>query len=642
MDKPFLPELPMVPQDATDTSSGKFRDYEDLTKRWLNAAYEEARGDVLLSEDIKNQTKYIDYMFGKQWPSSRPTYRAAPVDNRVWRLMWELVALLTDIRPIAQIKGGADEYKDAADICTRAMRSWWTSSDSDMKLAFGILYSILCTGYLKQQWTPELKQGMGDFELVPYGPLECLPLKPKFDLQSAQGVIQDSAKELAWIKERFPLRGSMVQADPNLSRYSIGPKSPSHIPQETFEILSPQMQRIVAGSPQYYQTAFPMARYREFWMKDWSRNTSNAIVTVGDPKHNWSYKVKPGEKLYPRGRLYVMGGNVLLYDGPNPYWHGMHPYADIRLNAVPWQWLGISELRPLIPLQDIINTTLAGIIDAVRKAVNPILYAPRNAVSDAVLNAIDFSMPGAKLMYNSNAAQKPDFAPTPQLPTFLMQLVELAAREMDQSSGIAAVDQAVRKNQVPSGDTLEQIRETKQTPIRLKGRNIEACLRSLGTMFISNMFQFYGMRRRLFMFGEAGLTNADFDWDPATIIPSGKDPMEFSRNFSFIVEAGSLLNVNRVERAITMQRLRQTGDIDRRTLLTNLALGIDIDKTEENLKTEALQKAGLLGQQQLILAASQAAAQAGNPQLAAFLQKLISPTSTPITVTDEARQLPAI
>ena len=638
---PFLPELQTQPTD-TGVDSQKSKDYEFLTKKWLMAAFEEARGDITSNEDIKRQSQYIDYILGKQWPSSRPTYRAAPVDNRVWRLIWELVSLLTDIRPTFEIKAGDMEYQGQANIVNRTVRSWWLNADADQMLAFIILYGILCTGYGKLQWNPDLRQGMGDFELNPLGPMELLPLKPRHTLQSAQGVIQDSVRSLGWIRKRFPLRGSLVKADANLSRYSMGPQSPSHMPQHLFEILSPQMQRVIGGAPQQLSTAFPMATYREFWMEDWSMNQSNVTVMVGTPGTNWCYKVKPKEFLYPRGRLFVMGGDVLLHDGPNPYWHGMYPYEAIRLNAVPWQWLGVSELRPLIPLQDIINNTLAGVIDAVRKAVNPIFMAPQNAMSDSVLNSIDWSMPGAKLRYNSNATRPPEFGSAPQLPPFLMQLIQLAAREMDQSSGVAAVDEAVRKNQVPSGDTLEQIRETKQTPIRLKGRNIEIFLRTLGQMSVFNVFQFYGIRRRMFMMGTSGLTNADFDWDPGTVIPKGKDPQEFARNFSFLVEQGSLLNVNRVERAVTIQRLRQAKDIDRRTMYENLDLGLDYNNIEKNLKTEALETAGTMALQQSILRAAQAQMQAGNPQVAKMLTDLLDPTSPPLAVTQEEPQPAAL
>ncbi len=86
-----------------------------------------------------------------------------------------------------------------------------------------------------------------------------------------------------------------------------------------------------------------------------------------------------------------------------------------------------------------------------------------------------------------------EFGPTPSLPAFVINVLQMAAREMDQSLGIAAFSEAVRKKQAPSGQTLEQVKEIQQTPIRLKGRKIEVFLRSLGRKNIFTVFQFYGL-----------------------------------------------------------------------------------------------------------------------------------------------------
>jgi hypothetical protein len=305
---------------------------------------------------------------------------------------------------------------------------------------------------------------------------------------------------------------------------------------------------------------------------------------------------------------------------------------------VPWQFLGVSELRPLVPLQDIINNTLAGVLDMIRKAVNPPFIAPKNAFSDSTMTSLDWSMPGAKATYSQLAQHKPEWMQVPQLPAFVMQVIQMAAREMDQSSGVAAVDEAVRKNQVPGGDTLEQIRETKQTPVRLKGRNIEVFLRTLGQMQVFNVFQFYGIRRRMFMFGNEGTVPEDFDWDPDTMIPAGKDPIEFARNFSFLIQQGSLLNVNRVERATQLQRLRMMKDIDRRSLYAGLDVGVDVDEVEANLKNEQLEQAGIMAQSQMIMKAAQVAMEQGDPKTAAILKALVSIGAPPITVSNENPQ----
>lgn len=594
----FFPEL--MPRYGLHPKSGQeywpdrdsgFPEYDKSTRYWLEAAFEEARFEHSQHEEVQNLTKYIDYIGGKQWPKRRPSYRSAPVDNRIWRLVWELVSILTDIRPAAEVKATNKEYDKHAVMLNKATRSWWMSSDADLSLALTIIYAIMTTGYGKLTWNSELRSGQGDFELMPLGPNDVFPLKARHTLDSAQAVIYKTVMPLGWFKRRYPTRAHLIDPDMRYSRFAPVADKPMDTPAMMFEMLSPAMKRIMRVQPQFSKSAYPMAVYREFWIKDWTLNTSGREVMMGDRGTNWCYKVKPGGPLYPRGRLLVMGGRAILYDGPNPYWHGRFPFADLRMNIVPWQFMGMSELSPLIPLQDIINNILAGVLDMIKKAVNPGFYAPKNAFSDSLWNSLDWSMPGAKAAYSINTPQMPQFAPAPQLPAFVMNALQMVAREMDQSSGIAAVSEAVRKKQVPSGQTLDSIKEAQQTPIRLKGRNIEIYLRNLGEMNIFNIFQFYTLKRRMFMMGSDGVTIEDFDYDPGTCIPDGESPEEHARRFAFVIHPGSLLNVNRVERSIMLMRLRMMRDISRKHLYEGIDIGIDVDEVNEELKRESQDEA---------------------------------------------------
>lgn len=585
----LMPRFNLDPKSgAEDAWPGQNTGYESQTRLWLEAAYEEAKSEHDENDEVKKVARYIDYIVGKQWPAGRPTYKAAPVNNRVWKLLWELVGLLTDIRPTFEIKNGGDKKFDPhADIINKAVRSWWLDQDVDMALAFTIIYAILTTGYAKLQWNEDLQNGDGDLEVLPLGPNDILTLKAKNKLQDSQAVIYQAVQPLSFFKKKFPRRYHLVQPDPSYSRYSSMPEKPGHLPAMLYDNLSPAMKRLVGNPARISNSTYPEALYREFWIKDASYNESNATVTVGRPGTNWCYTVSPGKPLYPRGRLLIMGGRAILDDIPNPYWHGKYPFGMLRMNAVPWQFMGLSDLNPQCQLQDIINNILAGVIDMIKKATNPGFFAPKNAFNEAQWESIDWGMPGFKAAYSQIASQKPDFAPAPSLPSYVMQMMMLIAREMDSSSGVAAVSQAVQKKQVPSGESLDRIKESQLTPIRLKGRNIEVFLRDLGSQQISNVFQFYDAKRRMYMLGTKGLTFEDFDWDPETMVPEGVDPDDHARRFKFMIQPDSLLNARRVEKAMVMLRLRLMGDMDRKHLFEILDLGYSVEDVEAELKREA-------------------------------------------------------
>lgn len=641
MAKFFFPE-DMIPGRAVDEDKNVVFDpavdsacknYETVTRKWLRNALEEAEFDTKKDEDVKNAQYYIQYLLGKQWPSRRASYRSNAVDNQTLRLMWELVALLTDLRPVGQVKSTwPNEFLESEQMLNSATKAWWLESDADLKLALCIVYSILGTGFVKLRWNQELRMGQGDFELVPIGPMNCLCLKPTdTDLQSSQAVIHDEVWPLWKFRQKFGARSSQVKPHPDLSRYTVPAQAPEVMSPAMYAALPPQLKRLSGGRPESKRDmAFPMGRYREFWFRDMTLNPSNKKVQVGPAKTTYSYWVNPGEPLYPRGRLICMGNDdVILWDGPNPYWHGQWPYDVLRLNIVPWNFFGLSELRGMIPLNDAINNILAGIIDLVKKAVNPQLIGPRNAFSEAQWAAIDTAKPGAKLATNPLSSTLPQWQAPPNLPAWVMTTLMFLVREIQQQSGVAAVAQAVQKRQVPSGETLEEIKEVQQTPLRLKGRNIEVLLRNLGTMNISNVYQFLPEERRMFLSGKpkAGMPELEhFDWIRTQAIPrlkgqtstSFKDELEYARQFVYRIHPGSLLNINHVEKTMTIMRLRMMKDIDRKTMFEVLDLGLNINDVETNLREEAMQQAKVLAAQRMVLMLQQAL-----PALAGPLGKLL-------------------
>src|ERR1700722_4402818 len=95
----FFPELPpRVGDEGGWPSSGS--DYDSKVRYWLEAAFEEAKQEITGSDELTKVSKYVDYIAGRQWSKGRPSYKSAPIDNRIWRLLWELISIMTDIRPI--------------------------------------------------------------------------------------------------------------------------------------------------------------------------------------------------------------------------------------------------------------------------------------------------------------------------------------------------------------------------------------------------------------------------------------------------------------------------------------------------------------------------------------------------------------
>jgi len=525
---------------------------------WCQSVFEEAKDELERYEEIVNIDRHINYLMGRQWVERRPSYKSSPVANRLWTNLIQLVSNLTDIRPSFEVKANNELYDQHAKILNKLIRAWFFNEDVDMTLAMIIVHSALTIGYGRLVWNPELRNGEGELELTACGPMDVIPIRPGHNLQKAIGVIYRNPKPLSWFKDKYPTKGFAVPVDKEFSQFSGTSTSGNQgMFGRAWKVLSPQMRRLFGQSGrQYRDSVIPMALYREFWLRDEQRNTSDQIVFVGDKSKEYGYEVLPGDKLYPRGRLICMGGPVVLYDGPNPFWHGQFPFAAMRLNRVPWQWPGVSEFRNQIPLQDIMNNILAGILDAVKKAVNPPLLAPDNAFGQAVKRNLDPNMPGAKVFYSPASMAAPQYAAAPVLPSFVFQTMLYAQQELDAQSGFIDMSAVSRKGIIPSADTIEQMLSGQQTLVRLKVRYVEAFLKEIGQQFVPNFYQFYTLGRRIQMLGSDGITFEDYDYNPGTMVPAGVPAEEHWRSFQFLVQPGSLLKSSRQPQQLLMLNLR--------------------------------------------------------------------------------------
>lgn len=560
------------------------KSHQTQVHRWTSAVYEEARTELDRNEEIISIDKYVRYLMGHHWPERRPSYKSSPVDNKIWTNLVQLVSYLTDIRQSFEIQTGNPDLKGIATTINMLARSWFINQDVDITTAMIVIYSALTVGYGRQVYNEDANGGEGEIELSECGPLDLIPIKPGKRLEDALGVIYEKPMPLTWFQEKYPILGDLVPADPQYSTYR-GRETQQN---SQWHFLAAPFRRLF-GMEQHpsLDSAIPMGRYREFYLKDNRRNTSDREVFVGDITKQNGYMVPPGGKLYPRKRLIIMGGPVVLYDGPNPFWHGRYPFAAMRINQVPWQWPGVSEFRNQIPLQDVLNAILAGVLDVIKKAVNPVMTAPINAFSDAVRRTMDPNMPGARLYYNQAAGQPPKWEQPPMLPPYVMDGYNVAREALTSQTGFIDANTLANKRIIPAQDTIEEMKGGQQTVVRLKVRFIESFFREVGEQYISNVFQFAPAARRLQVLGRNGLFWTDYNYEgPASLLRNGQKPEDAWRSYKWTVAPGTLVKGSNQEERATAIRLRSTGDLDRRNMFKILDLENIVDSVERNLRRE--------------------------------------------------------
>lgn len=597
----FFPELTAnAVDDARSPAAAGGSTYESQILYWCDAAYEEAKREADNTPELRDMDTVTDYLNGMQWKGPQPAHRAKPVSNRTLSLFWETVGLLTDIRPVFEVHATSQDSGDkkTQEILNRLVQAWAVENNFDMKLAFVVMFSMLTAGWAKLAWDPFANNGQGDLAMTALPANRVLRLGDGQDVQDDECLIFNNVVTLQWLKRKYPLRGALVKADISYSKFDTTTQGPSHISPQLFMNLSAGMKRKIGSAPDMVQSVYPRVQYREYWMKDDSRNESKQKMLMGRKGTNWCYEVKPGDMLYPRGRIIAMANRVILDDQPNPYWHGRFPFAHLRLQAVPWQATGMSVMKPIMANQDIMNQVLGGILNMTKLAISPPLLAPKNAFTADQWKNLDMSRPNEKAQYSANAPFKPEFRKAPEIPAYVLQLHNIVDREMDRFSGAAAIGNALQKKQVPSGDSLDQITQSKNTPIRAMGRNIEGFIGELGQLFIPNLMQFYTAPMRIELLGSNGLLPVDYDANPGSLVPEDKanQPEAYARKFRFKIERGSLLSVQRMERANWAVKLYAMKAMSLQQLYRSLDLNIDVTKMMAEMVEEAQKIAAAMPQ----------------------------------------------
>jgi hypothetical protein len=588
-----LPELRPKPSEE-DKSTTSRREYYGRLNNWCDSAVEEGQALQQDIPELREIANALDYLVGMQWKEAMPSYRVKPVSNEFLSMFWETIGLLTDIRPVFHIADIANDggYSEIEKILNNIAKGWVSTSQFERRYGFCMMFGMLTSAPSKLYWNPFARGTSGDpsdydltFEAL--SPSSIMRLGMGETIQDDECLVYRKVRTLAWIRRAYPTMGKYVEAEESKSRYTVDVQSPIGVSPQLYPPLSPGMKRLLgAGDKTSFESNFPKAELQEFWRKDDSVNDGRNKVWVGPEGASWGYWVEPGKKLYPRGRVFVRANGIMLYDQCNPYFHRQKPFQMLGLYGVPWQDYAMSVVSPWMKQQDILNQMMAGMLQTVKKAVNPALMAAKSAINPAAMKAIDSSKPGLKITYSQNAPHPPAWQTPPVLPTYVLQIYTQILQSMKQSSGASAIGDALSKKQVPSGDSLEKITFSKNTPIRVMSRSGEFFLDDVGQQWAADALQFYGPERRMELLGPAGLAKEDMDEKPGTLIPDGIDSESFVRRYHWMTEKGSLLNAQHQEKIPIVMGLRKLKDLSRKQLFKFLNWNINQKENDEELKAE--------------------------------------------------------
>jgi hypothetical protein len=422
------------------------------------------RNDVVGGD--KKWDQYLRVYRGKTTvPVNNPFFQANIIGVEIERK----AATLAENKPELRVSARRDGIKATADILQRTIRADWDEQNVSGTLETGCLHmGIFGSQVLGIQWDRTKNYGLGGLMVFPIDPRN-FRMDPAItypdNLDDAQYVIVDSLEPLANIRRNYPGVGVNVPPDPRASLFPTN-DSPNRTGflGKTMDVL-----RGRGGSTPNQGGAMPRGYIREYWIKPWQLDDG-------------------GQLIFPWGRHVIRGGSdVILHDGPNPYFDGAWPFVMCNGRTDPDHPWGRSEVEGLRRIGEAVNRLGHLFVDGTIRSGNPKVIMDNDALTNDEKNKL--SNIGA-ILINKRFGREIKYEAPGAMPTHFLDFIKFAMMMVDVLTGMSDSTAGGRK-EIRSGAMLEGLQTAAQVLVRQQARRVEGMLERLGQKWISRIFQFY-------------------------------------------------------------------------------------------------------------------------------------------------------
>lgn len=575
---------------------------EDHRLGWLKEAEEDGDNYLKSQRSWRDIDAAIDVLSGHA-SEKIPKGQSQVSLNMVGRDVDEIVATLSNMRPIWSYKTDNQDFSGPTEILNKLLMSWYLQTFADRSVRDALQWASVSCGYLGPVWRKDFWcAGRGDIALKSYGPMAVKPYQIGSDHDLQQAYVVTIVDEVPFAKAvaMYPTQIDKIiptRSTPTWMRKGI---------RRVSKFLSPVLQRFGPDSNKKSDISeFPTIDIRRSYILDVTYNDSGKTVQMGEPGTKWAYDVPSyGSQiptgdfdeqnrpltvqaglddclLYPLRRLVVWTDYGLLYDNSATDWHGKVPIVPFRLIQHVWDYLGGSLVHKGQPVQESNNRLMRGIDDSANARLDPALQYDENTISQALMDRLKLRVPGQRIKANLQMGEgvKPILPPAYyDVPAWITQYVDANWEKLHYVLGTRDVA-GLAKAKMMSGDSLEKAVELAGPIVTDMSRNMERSMRDLGEMWKAMAMQYYDVRRRVQVLGKDGITEEDFDYDPENMIPSHL-PDEFARLKQNRMSKDAPSRANIVQRAkayvnacyfhITPNSLHQITQITRKLLMLQL------------------------------------------------------------------------
>ncbi|MEO7718441.1 MAG: hypothetical protein ABIY70_19750 [Capsulimonas sp.] len=191
---------------------------------------------------------------------------------------------------------------------------------------------------------------------------------------------------------------------------------------------------------------------------------------------------------FPEGRLITVAGGRVLRDDPWPYAkRDDFPFIPLSFEDGQSTVYGLNAVSDLISAQRSYNEGISRTIEHRKTSWGKILAQEGSEIG---VDAFDSAAPG-EVIYYKQGSVAPQHIPAPPLPSFLMQLLQVDDRDLNDISGVHEVSEGGVPSGVTAASAIQQLLESDTTQMADFIENIETWHQRRAEWEIALAAQFY-------------------------------------------------------------------------------------------------------------------------------------------------------
>ena len=455
-----------------------------------------------------------------------------------------MVAQLTDNRPIIRIEHKKSGLKDTATALEKVIQAVWLESQMQRQ-AFKMCHNAavrrsagLYIGY--DAACDDIYLEMLTKDQVWFDP----QVKEAALLNKGEYTIIKRVKPLDEIKSRFPGRGVAVKPD-DISY--TGSKSGSLIKGPITDMLK-------LGRQKGPSSIIPRACLYEAILQDRQVSAN-------------------GKKLFPFGRRVIYTDDLVLWDGPIPYWDGDSPVDWFDWAVDPEHFWGISAPQQLKRLQLGFNEILDGTVTNVALSNFLQIIMSNEAVDPAQWRNLQ-RITNSLIVRKTSPNQQFEITPPPAFGMDKLLIAKSLFTYAQLLTGVTDVTLGEHPGSLQSGQAISGLQEGAALMTCARASRLEDFYGRVGAKLLARVLQFWTSDRVFHLLGPTGAAldyasnRAELFIDKDTNLPVPPEVrQEALRHLRFAILPGSSAPGSRNRRAEMMVKLNMLGAASRKAVL---------------------------------------------------------------------------